>query len=174
MVQNGHFPIHTNDPVCIYFESELHFFEEDGSRCDRKLFSILDDDVSEDAKAKAKALDESSVKMDRLERTRKIFHDRENGNYPATPTNAKFDGKMHIARFVSIWTCPRYKPAREYVEADTHMICRIKPYMVSKHMNLEGTHLQHFPADKARIFGKAISNALPFEKVDIMICRQSL
>lgn len=172
MVQNGHFPIHTNDPVCIYFESELHFFEEDGSRCDRKLFSTVDD-AADEAKVK-NAFKDDSVKMDRLERTRKIFHDRENGNYPATPTNAKFDGKMHIARFVSIWTCPRYKPAREYVEADTHMICRIKPYIVSKHMKQETENIQHFPADKARIFGKAISNALPFEKVDIMICRQSL
>jgi hypothetical protein len=34
--------------------------------------------------------------------------------------------------------------------------------------------MQHFPADKARIFAKAISNAMPFEKLDIMISRQSL
>lgn len=105
MVQNGHFPIHTNDPVCIYFESELHFFEVDGSRCDRNIWPTVNDyaDETEIEDAFGKV----SVKMDRLERTRKIFHDRENGNYPATPTNAKFDGKMHIARFVSICTCPR-------------------------------------------------------------------
>jgi hypothetical protein len=45
---------------------------------------------------------------------------------------------------------------------------------VSRHMNTNSPGAQHFPADKARIFAKAISNALPYEKVDIMISRQSL
>ena len=53
-------------------------------------------------------------------------------------------------------------------------IFRIKPYIVSKHLDQERNVPQHFPCDKARIFAKAISNAQPFEKVDIMICRQSL
>jgi hypothetical protein len=41
-------------------------------------------------------------------------------------------------------------------------------------MSKDSRMAQHFPADKARIFAKAISNALPYEKVDIMISRQSL
>ena len=51
---------------------------------------------------------------------------------------------------------------------------RIKPYIVSRHMDNVTDQPQHFPADKARIFAKAISNAMPFEKLDIMISRQSL
>ena len=50
---------------------------------------------------------------------------------------------------------------------------RIKPYIVSRHVDETGMP-EHFPADKARIFAKAISNAQPFEQVDIMISRQSL
>lgn len=33
---------------------------------------------------------------------------------------------------------------------------------------------QHFPMDKFRVFGKAISNAQPFEMVDIMLSRQAI
>ena len=83
-----------------------------------------------------------------LERLRKNYAERENGNYPATPTENKYVGKMHVAR--------------------------IKPYIVSKHIDDITREPQHFPADKARIFAKAISNAMPFEKLDIMISRQSL
>ena len=83
-----------------------------------------------------------------MERLRSRYADRENGNYPATPTENKYMGKMHIAR--------------------------IKPYIVSRHVDDWTNGSQHFPADKARIFAKAISNAMPVEKLDIMISRQSL
>lgn len=52
-------------------------------------------------------------------------------------------------------------------------IARIKPYIVSRHLDVGGNP-EHFPTDKARIFAKAISNAMPWEQVDIMISRQSL
>jgi hypothetical protein len=51
---------------------------------------------------------------------------------------------------------------------------RIKPYIVSRHTDPRTLEAENFPADKARIFAKAISNAMPFENVDIMISRQSL
>jgi hypothetical protein len=50
---------------------------------------------------------------------------------------------------------------------------RIKPYIVSRHLDENGNP-EHFPTDKARIFAKAISNAMPWEKVDICISRQAL
>lgn len=53
------------------------------------------------------------------------------------------------------------------------MAHRIKPYIVSRHLDENGNP-EHFPTDKARIFGKAISNAMPWEKVDICISRQAL
>jgi hypothetical protein len=50
---------------------------------------------------------------------------------------------------------------------------RIKPYIVSRHLDIGG-NAEHFPTDKARIFARAISNAMPWEKVDICISRQAL
>lgn len=35
-ILNGAFPIHTNDLVCIYFDDERDFFEENGGRKDRR------------------------------------------------------------------------------------------------------------------------------------------
>jgi hypothetical protein len=32
------------------------------------------------------------------ERLRKAYHDRENGNYAATPSENKYVGKIHVAR----------------------------------------------------------------------------
>jgi hypothetical protein len=75
------------------------------------------------------------------------FYERGNGNYAATATDAKHVGKIHTAR--------------------------IKPYIVSRYLDVNGNP-EHFPTDKARIFAKAISNAMPWEKVDIMISRQAL
>lgn len=46
-------------------------------------------------------------------------------------------------------------------------IFRIKPYIVSKHGD-------HFPCDKSRIWGRAISNAQPWEMVDVQISRQAI
>lgn len=52
-------------------------------------------------------------------------------------------------------------------------VAMIKPYITSRHLDENGVP-EHFPCDKSRIFGKAISNARPFEMVDIMIATQSL
>jgi hypothetical protein len=104
-------------------------------------------DWVKDGKLNHSAVDSAPKGQDRL---RAAYYARENGNYPATPTENKYVGKIHVAR--------------------------IKPYIVSRHAEpgAIGNLIQHFPADKARIFAKAISNAMPFEKLDIMISRQSL
>jgi hypothetical protein len=82
-----------------------------------------------------------------MQRLRKDFYEMGNGNYPATLSDGKHVGKVHVAR--------------------------IKPYIVSRHLDSSGRP-QHFPTDKARIFARAISNAMPWEKVDICISRQAL
>lgn len=53
-------------------------------------------------------------------------------------------------------------------------VARIKPYIVSRYPDLLSGAPQHFPMDKCRIFGRAISNAQPFEMVDIMLSRQAI
>jgi hypothetical protein len=50
----------------------------------------------------------------------------------------------------------------------------VKPYIVSMHSDPSTNAAQHFPMDKARIFGKAISNAQPFEMLDVMLSRQAI
>lgn len=50
----------------------------------------------------------------------------------------------------------------------------IKPYIVSRYMDENTGAPQHFPMDKFRIFGKAISNAQPYEMLDIMLSRQAI
>jgi hypothetical protein len=46
-------------------------------------------------------------------------------------------------------------------------VAKIKPY-------IESTFGETFPNDKRRIFGRAISNAQPYEMVDIVLSRQSI
>jgi hypothetical protein len=75
------------------------------------------------------------------------YYERGNGNFAATATDGKHVGKIHMAK--------------------------IKPYMVSRYLDQNGNP-EHFPTDKARIFARSISNAMPWDKVDIMICRQAL
>ena len=75
------------------------------------------------------------------------YYERGNGNYPANGTDGKHVGKIFTAR--------------------------IKPYIVSRYLDANGVP-EHFPCDKARIFARAISNAMPWEKVDICISRQAI
>jgi hypothetical protein len=52
-------------------------------------------------------------------------------------------------------------------------VAKIKPYICSRHKDADDKR-QHFPCDKYRIFGKAISNAKPYEMLDIVLSRQSI
>jgi hypothetical protein len=78
---------------------------------------------------------------------KQVYYERGNSNYNATLSEGKHVGKVHIAR--------------------------IKPYIVWRHLDKYGNP-EHFPIDKARIFARAISNAMPWDKVDIAISRQAL
>lgn len=53
-------------------------------------------------------------------------------------------------------------------------VAMIKPYIISRYPDPNTNSAQHFPMDKNRIFGKAISNAQPFEMLDIMLSRQAI
>jgi hypothetical protein len=53
-------------------------------------------------------------------------------------------------------------------------VAKIKPYICSKYKKHGSEMRQHFPCDKYRIFGRAISNALPYEMLDIVLSRQSI
>lgn len=151
-VLNGAFQVHTNDLLMFYWDVELDLFEEDGRRKDRSILSIDEDGGNI---SYMKLLDWihkehlESRKVDKqLPKTvmdRRNFYERGNANYTNGPYGP-ISGKINVAR--------------------------IKPYMESKHHN-KGSH-QHFPMDKARIFGKAISNAQPYEMLDIMLSRQSI
>ena len=79
--------------------------QENGGRKDRELLledgSATEMDMSKvlewvkDSKLASKKTDTEPRGHDRL---RKTYAERENGNYPATPTENKYVGKMHIAR----------------------------------------------------------------------------
>lgn len=81
---------------------------------------------------------------------RQEYHARQNGTYTSSNgPDGRHTGKAHVAL--------------------------IKPYIVSRHADTDDpTRVQHFPMDKCRVFGKAISNAMPFEMVDVMLSRQAI
>ena len=152
-VLNGHYQVHTGDLMMFYMDDEKALFEENGGRKPR---SMLQDNVTGAASMSKIA---EWIKNDRLEekvynfpmsegmKNRKAFYDRENGNYTSGP-NGPISGKLY-----------------------TFML---KPYIVSRYKDSITGQPEHFPYDKFRVFGKAISNAQPFEHVDIMLSRQSI
>ena len=107
MEQNGAFPIQTNDPICIYFEDERYLFEDDGSRKSRDIITDAADmgtaaffndakDWVKEGKLRQQA--ERNAPQGTNEKLRMLYHERENGNYPATTTEGKFEGKTQVAR----------------------------------------------------------------------------
>lgn len=150
-VLNGHFQVHTNDLLMFYWDDELPVFEENGGRINRHVLHVdmiqaaLDNDAF-----RALIGNREMENLGKRGVKRKNFHDMGNGNFMTLPgPGGKHggQGKIHVAR--------------------------IKPYIVSRHSDDRGRP-QHFPFDKSRIFAKAISNAQPFEMLDIMLARQSL
>lgn len=140
----------------FYFGDEVHLFEENGGRIDRaalmdaanpnnySMEKIADWSKNDKLNAMKRTLD-----LKPAERERKAFYERENG----------------------IWqnTDPKFGPSR----GKAHVFF-IKPYVVSRHPDPFTQQPQHFPYDKFRVFGRAISNAQPWEHVDIMLSRQSI
>lgn len=162
-VLNGGFQVHTGDLLMFYLDSELSLFDEDGGRKDRKhlldnnqlipggnvnwqhVISWMNDDKIPDA---GSAMD-GPFKRQRTER--KEYHEMQNGNFAKGP-NGPITGKVGIFR--------------------------IKPYRVSRYPDMTkstgGTIVpQHFPCDACRIFGRALSNARPYDFVDVQLSRQS-
>ena len=159
-VLNGAFQVHTGDLLMFYFADEVELFEEDGSRKPR---SILQDpngieNVDYDKifhwmnKGELKgARKEMDGLVNRAKRQRREYHDMENANFAYGP-NGRISGKTNVFY--------------------------IKPYIVSRHPDEEkstggATVPEFFPCDRARIFGRAISNARPHDFVDIQLSRQA-
>jgi hypothetical protein len=146
-VLNGNFQIHTNDLIMFYWGEEVNLFEENGGRKDRKLMTMDNgNDMSFAKFGKWHANGTEAVVKDNA-KDRLNYYARGNGNYK-NGVDGPIKGKMHVAL--------------------------IKPYMVSAYMDPVHGGAQHFPMDKFRVFGKAISNAQPFEMVDIMLSRQAI
>lgn len=141
-VQNGAFPIHTNDQLMWYIDEEQDFFEQSGARIDRSKWKIGEqaDFIANGTIPAAAAAQKNTILKETM---RKAYYDRGNGNFHGTTANMKAN------------------------------VFRIKPYIVSRHSEVDG-RIQHFPCDKARIWGRAISNAQPWEMVDVQISRQAI
>ena len=152
-VMNGAFPVHTNDLLMFYFNEEVDLFENNGSRKHRSITGTAAPDVQtmlnylNDGVATAISIapvPEHAIEHTDKERLRRNYYDRANGNF----NPSKPDQKINIFS--------------------------IKPYIVSSHSETGTVEKQYFPSDKARIFGRAISNAQPFEMVDIQLSRQAI
>lgn len=163
-VRNGHYQIHTGDMLMFYFDAEVPLFEENGGRHDRAL--LLNGDTGDittdvDWTKVLNWMDHNGGLPHKKEildgpihtskKQRRDYGEMENGNFAKGP-NGPIMGKVHTFK--------------------------IKPYIVSRHpdplMSSAGTIVpQHFPCDKCRIFGRAISNSRPFDWVDIQLSRQS-
>lgn len=147
-VLNGHFKVHTNDLLMFYWPDELELFEENGGRRPR---AILDTDGKKGdwiEKGKLQASDHFSRNMSQSAMDRKDYYGMRNGVFKNGPDGAH-GGKQNVAM--------------------------IKPYIVSRYQDPDDpTRVEHFPLDKCRVFGKAISNANPFEMVDVMLSRQAI
>lgn len=68
-----------------------------------------------------------------------------------------------------------FKNGPDGSHAGKQNVAMIKPYIISRHPDKDdNTRVQHFPLDRCRVFGKAISNSNPFEMVDVMLSRQAI
>ena len=155
-VLNGHFQVHTNDLLMFYWDCELDLFDENGGRKDRRILS-MDNDPTQPSFEKlamwmtddtlAKSIVPSNT-MNKNTKERQAYYARQQGTYPANGPHGPMKGKINVAY--------------------------IKPYITSSYPDPVTGGPQHFPMDRCRVFGKAISNAQPFEPVDIMLSRQAI
>lgn len=143
-VLNGAFQVHTNDLLMFYWDSEVALFEDDGSRHPRNILQTSNQKAQFLTTGKIEK-NGNGVALTRSDIERRSYYARGNGTYN-TGVGGPVQGKINVAR--------------------------IKPYIASKHY--AGAQHEHFPMDKTRVFGKAISNAQPYEMVDIMLSRQAI
>lgn len=159
-ILNGAFQVHTGDLLMFYFDDEAELFEENGGRKDRSMLlennspklemdRVVDYIVKGQLSAPANPM---PGKMNTATQNRFQYHEKENANFLRTP-NGRVEGKQNVFR--------------------------VKPYVESRYPDKysAGLHAivpQHFPCDKARIFARAISNARPFDFLDIQLSRQAI
>lgn len=145
----------------FYFDDEAELFEENGGRIDRTTYlqngshmpnmgAIAEYLVKGQLTAPAQPV--SGGKFDMTTGNRFRYHEKENGNFLRTP-NGQVHGKQNIFR--------------------------VKPYIVSRYPDEfsagKGAIVpQHFPVDRSRIFARAISNARPFDFLDIQLSKQAI
>ena len=168
-VQNGAFPIHTNDMVQWYFQFESPFFDENGDRKFRVVRGLNPEDprvvqypdgagfvniANIDGRQVRAALNAPGPRgaqdHDRVNaENRKRRHETEYGSFPGQRYNNETvfdDTKQDLSKASSV----------------------IHP----KSFTHNGDNDRFF--DKLRVFGIALGSARPWDKVDIMICRQSV
>lgn len=145
----------------FYFDDEAELFEENGGRQDRNILLEANSstpDMEKIAKylvkgeLRAPAEPVPDRKFDMTTGNRFRYHEKENGNFLRTP-NGQVHGKQNIFR--------------------------VKPYIVSRYPDEfsagKGAIVpQHFPVDRSRIFARAISNARPFDFLDIQLSKQAI
>lgn len=148
-ILNGDFQVSTGDLLMFYWPDERCLFEDDGSRKKRQ---VLCNDTALGTLDWGKVF--GFIKEDKLENNMCSMNptgaDRLRKNYYGMG-NGNYDGKNQGKIHVAL----------------------IKPYITSRHLDAR-YNPEHFPCDKARIFGRAISNARPWEPCDVMISKQSL
>lgn len=141
-IQNGPFPVHTNDQLMFAIPGEPTLFEsETGKRVNRGVYGDI---VSMGSFCKSGTLSATGAYTgpDKSAKQHKDYYNRGNGNYPG-------GAPMKINTFMVI------------------------PYLPSRHTDADG-NIQEFPHDAKRVWGRAISNAQPYEMMDVQLGRQAI
>jgi hypothetical protein len=143
-VRNGDFPMRTGDRVQWYFYFEKGFFESDGKR----IKADLDDHVHDMAHERRQWPNEITKSDNDPYRMSRYIH--------AMQQNAVYDVNHVMNKNKRIdYTIGKIGAAS------------IKPYF-------EAYGLDEYPLDRIRVFAKAVSNARPYDNVDIIICTQCI
>jgi hypothetical protein len=148
-ILNGGFKIHTNDLLAFYFDEEFDLFHEDGSRKSRPVVTHV--------------LVGGAQSINIVDEYLQIL----NGlgvNYGINEQSA--DAKRRKV-FHEQGNGNYQRTQHHLANAGKANVPKIKPLLDSRYN-------QDFPCDRRRVFGRAISNAMPYEMVDIVLSRQSI
>lgn len=161
-VLNGAFQVHTNDLLMFYTDDELPLFEESGARIDRGIMNTAD------VKALFGHVMRFCADGTVPNGLNGFNNDTDDTSRPAKKfRNGSKDSKMFAYYDRGNGNYSKNNPQKINV-------FRIKPYIVSKHLDGATGLPQNFPCDKNRIFGRAISNAQPYTMLDIQLSRQAI
>lgn len=146
-ILNGAYQVHTNDLLMFYFDEESIFFDSDGSRAKRSTHVVRDHD--DKILMSDSALKWMNYETTGLHLTHDTYAAKKRKVYHAQEQGTYLGNETHGST-----------PGKDHVG-------KVKPYLQSKHG-------EEFPNDKRRVFGRAISNAQPYEMLDIVLSRQSI